>query len=197
MVMKKVAFGAVLALAFTSLAHAQGGEWRAGTGLDSNAGNIIPVLNEPNVYGYTKSGGFGMLLPSRAAAIETARVGLQTSNVALTRPMVARAVASIAQGGPYREDALALAMQRLYGRSADSYQTASVGLYGGGYGGYRGGYGGYRGGYGLRTAQVGLYSRPHAAARLHRRAAIRTAPVGLHRGMGAGSVEPMPSAGGY
>ena len=75
MLIKKVAFAAVLALAFTSLAQAQGGEWGRGTGQDSNAGNVIPLMNEPGVYGYNANGGLGMLLPSRAAAIETARSG--------------------------------------------------------------------------------------------------------------------------
>jgi len=183
MLIKKVAFAAVLALAFTSLAQAQGGEWGRGTGQDSNAGNVIPLMNEPGVYGYNANGGLGMLLPSRAAAIETARVALQTSNVALTRPAVRRAVVKIVQGGPYREGAVALGMSRLYGRSMDTYQTASVGLYGAAFG--------------MENAQVALTGRPFAAARIHRRAAIRSTAVGLRRGIGAGSVEPLPSGGGY
>jgi len=89
----------------------------------------------------------------------------------------------IVQGGPYREGAVALGMSRLYGRSMDTYQTASVGLYGAAFG--------------MENAQVALTGRPFAAARIHRRAAIRSTAVALRRGIGSGSVEPLPSGGGY
>jgi hypothetical protein len=147
-----IVLAVALVLGSSSLAFAQG-VWTRGTGQDSNAGNIIPLLNEPGVYGYNADGGLGMLLPAAPAApVASAQVGLRTASVALGGGRGA-AAAPIAQGGPYREDAVALGIARLYGRSGGAFGTA----------------------------QVGLYQRPYVAARVAGRA-IRSAPVGLNRG---------------
>ena len=58
-----------------------------------------------------------MLLPRRPIqqTYESMQVGLTTAPVGLTqRPVASRVIAG---GGPYREDAIALGMARLYGRS--------------------------------------------------------------------------------
>src|SRR4029077_17580621 len=70
-----------------------------------------------------------------------------------TAPVALGEAADDGYEGPYRQDAIALGMSRLYGRSYDSgaYQTAPVGLTGAGYG--------------LRTAQVGLYGGGYAGRR--------------------------------
>ena len=109
----RIVLALTLVLTSTSFALGQG-VWTRGTGQDSNAGNIIPLMNEPGVYGYNKDGGLGMLLPAAPTApVRSAQVGLRSAPVALTRQ---GAAAPIGQGGPYREDAVALGIARLYGR---------------------------------------------------------------------------------
>ena len=180
----RIVLAATLVLGAPSFALAQG--------FDPNLGNRIPLLNEPGVYGYRAFGGGSTtwLLPDApSAAIQSAPVGLYGGGYGRgygglqSAPVALGEAADDGYAGPYRQDAIALGMSRLYGRSMDTYQTASVGLYGAAFG--------------MQNAQVALTGRPFAAARIHRRAAIRSTAVGLRRGIGAGSVEPLPSAGGY
>jgi len=114
-----IALAVTLLLGSSSIAFAQLGEWSRGTGDDSNAANRFPLLVEPGTYGYPPGtgGGVAMLLPRRPTqqTYQSSQVGLTTAPVALTqRPVVRRAIAG---GGPYREDAIALGMARLYGSS--------------------------------------------------------------------------------
>ncbi|TMJ04552.1 MAG: hypothetical protein E6G97_06260 [Alphaproteobacteria bacterium] len=182
----RAALALFVVLGSTSFALAQG--------FDPNLGNRIPLLNEPLVYGYGGGGGGGTswLLPDApSATIQSAPVGLYGGGPYGRRYGALRtAPVALGQGaygayqgsddgyaGPYRQDAIAAGMASLYGRSYDSgtYQTAPVGLYGGGYG--------------LRTSQVGLYRRPYAAGRMYRRGyggygGFRGARVGLYGGYG-------------
>jgi len=138
MFIKKIVFSAVLALASTSVAHAQG--------FDPNLANRIPVLNEPLVYGYpagdTANGTAWLLPPRPTETMDTAEVGLygrpygaiRYAPVGLYgRPYGARQSAQVGlyqqpvsasdpeYGGPYREDALAAGIGNLYGRSRGAY----------------------------------------------------------------------------
>ena len=125
MSINRIVLAVTLVLTSSSFALAQG-VWTRGTGQDSNAGNVIPLMNEPGVYGYNKDGGLGMLLPAAPTApVQSAQVGLRTAPVGLrtapvglrTAPVaLTRQGAAIGQGGPYREDAVALGISRLYGR---------------------------------------------------------------------------------
>ncbi|TMI99138.1 MAG: hypothetical protein E6G97_23565 [Alphaproteobacteria bacterium] len=221
MFITKVALAAALALGSTSFACAEA-LWGSG-GQDANLGNRIPVLNEPGVYGYGVVGGLRMLLPKRpteetAQALAQGSGRLRSAAVSLTArrtgalrsapvslddqqgSLVQAAVAAVypetgtgvggtlrglrfsARTGIYREDVVALGLARLYGGGAASTQTAPVGMYGGGYG--------------LRTAGVGI-GRASPVTRMYRRAAFRGTAVGLRRGIGAGSVEPISGGGGY
>ena len=211
----RIVLAATLVLGAPSFALAQG--------FDPNLGNRIPLLNEPGVYGYRAGGGGGTtwLLPDApSATIQSAPVGLYGGGYGggygalQTAPVALGEAADDGYDGPYRQDAIALGMSRLYGRSYDGggYQTAPVGLTGAGYG--------------LRTAQVGLYGRGYAgrrygAGRISGRGygygglrgygggyrgygALRSAPVGLYGGGyggygGYGALETAPVAlyGGY
>jgi hypothetical protein len=144
MFIKKIVFSAVLALASTAVANAQG--------FDPNLANRIPVLNEPLVYGYpadygylgtnTANGTTWLLPPRPTETIGTAEVGLygrpygaiRSAPVGLYgRPYGALRSAQVGlyqqpvsasdpeYGGPYREDALAAGIGNLYGRSRGAY----------------------------------------------------------------------------
>ena len=180
----RIALAVTLLLGSSSIALAQG--------FDPNLGNRVPLLNEPGVYGYVAggSGSTTWLLPSRPTGetYQSAQVGLTTAPVGLRQGPVAGG-GEFAYGGPYREDAIALGMARLYGRSGyGGYQSAPVGLYQGGYQGgiYRNGpIGAYR------SAQVGLYQGGYAN-RFERRAARRA----IWSGQG-GLTQDYGAAGGY
>jgi len=191
----RIVLAATLVLGAPSFALAQG--------FDPNLGNRIPLLNEPGVYGYRAFGGGSTtwLLPDApSAAIQSAPVGLYGGGYGRgygglqSAPVALGEAADDGYAGPYRQDAIALGMSRLYGRSYEggAYDTAPVGLSGAGYG--------------LRTAQVGLYGRGYAgrrygAGRISARGygyggfrgygggyggygALRSAPVGLYGGGG-------------
>ena len=118
-----IALATTLLLGSSSIAFAQWGEWARGTGEDSHAANRFPLLVEPGTYGYPPgtSGGASMLLPRRGTQpiYQSSQVGLTTASVALTARPIARR--TIAGDGPYREDAIALGMARLYGSRRGSY----------------------------------------------------------------------------
>ena len=181
----KIALAVTLLLGSSSIALAQG--------FDPNLGNRVPLLNEPGVYGYRAGGGGSTtyLLPSRSEVYESSQVGLATAPVGLTTRSVGLSTAPVAgggapaYGGPFREDAIALGMSRLYGARSygGGYQSAPVGLYQGApYGGYQTGPIGYR------SAPVGLYqgAAVNRAARIDRRRAIRSAPVAQDYGTSGG-----------
>src|ERR1044071_1738823 len=172
----RIVLALALVLGSTSFGLAQG--------FDPNLGNRIPLLNEPGVYGYRAGGGGGTswLLPDApSAAIQSAPVGLYGGGHGALRsaPVALGEGSDEGYAGPYRQDAIALGMGRLYGRSYDSgaYQTAPVGL---------------------QTAQVGLYRRPYAAGRIYGRpyGALRSAPVGLYGGYDALQTAPVALYGG-
>ncbi len=163
----RIALSLALLVSSTSLALAQG--------FDPNLGNRIPLLNEPGVYGY-RAGGVGgttWLLPDApSATMQSAPVGLYGGGYGglRTAPVGLNQGSYDGYDGPYRQDAIALGMARLYGAA-------------------------YNGGsYGYQTSNVGLYQRPYAAGRMYRRpyaaarmygrpyGAFRSAPVGLYRG---------------
>jgi hypothetical protein len=100
----RIALAVTLLLGSSSVALAQG--------FDPNLGNRVPLLNEPGVYGYQAYGGGSTtwLLPSRPTeqTYQSAPVGLTTAPVT--------GGGDFAYDGPYREDAIARGMSRLYGR---------------------------------------------------------------------------------
>jgi hypothetical protein len=212
----KVALALTLVLASSSIALAQGGVWTRGTGMDSNAGNVIPLMNQPGVYGYNAIGSLGMLLPS--APTESSQVGLaaggtlRSSQVSLSGRAALRSkvvslddqqVSSIqaAVAAAYPTDFQTRGTLRgaiFSGRTGlyreDAVRLGMAKLYGGSNSSYQtASVGLYQPGF--QSARVGLYGRPYAAGRIAARAAYRSQAVGLRRGYG--SVEPLPSASGY